>query len=101
MKTITLRKTGYRVKGISDLTLWGGENSSIMMKEFSVKNISKENLKKNLNDNGFGVESINGAICDIYENYEGTLRYLKTKTVGKVSERTEKHYEEYYHFRHD
>jgi len=101
MKTITLRKTGYVVSGISDLTSWGGGNFSIMMKEVSVKNISKENIKKNLNDNGFGVKSINGAICDIYESYEGTLRYLKTITVGKVSKRTKKHYEEYYGLRHD
>jgi len=46
----------------------------------------------NINDGGFGVQSINGAICDIYENYEGTLQYLKTKKVGSITEYTEEYY---------
>jgi hypothetical protein len=89
MKTLTLKKTGYTVKGTTDLTLWGGGNASIEMTNFEVDNIDKKTLLENLNDNGFGVEKINGAVCDIYENFEGTLKFLKTVTVGKISDNTE------------
>jgi len=92
MKTITLKKTGYYVTGVSDLTLWGNEPGCIIMKPFRINNIKKRTLLENINDNQFGVQSINGAICDINENYEGTHRFLKTVIVGKVSDHTVEYY---------
>ncbi len=89
MERLTLKRTGYTVKGISDLTPWGGGNACIEMSPFEVKNIRKITLLNNINDNGFGVEHINGAICNIYKNFEGVLRYYKTITIGKVSKNTE------------
>jgi hypothetical protein len=93
MKTLTLKKIGFTVKGTADLTLWGGGNACIEMKSFDVKKIDFKTLKENLNDNGFGVEKINGGICEVYENYEGTLKFLKTIEIGKISEKTRE-----YHF---
>uniref|UniRef100_A0A6M3L7R5 Uncharacterized protein n=1 Tax=viral metagenome TaxID=1070528 RepID=A0A6M3L7R5_9ZZZZ len=93
MKTLTLKKVGYVVKGMADLKPWGGGNACIEMTPFKIKRISDKILMDNINDAGFGVENINGAICDIYEDYEGTLRYLTTKRVGKVSEHTEVKYD--------
>lgn len=92
MKTITLKKQGYTIKGVADLTLWGGGNACIVMKSFAVGNIQKKTLLANLNDNGYGVESINGGICDIYEDFEGTLRIYKTVEIGKVSDYTREYY---------
>ena len=86
---LTLKLTGYTVKGTADLTPWGGGNACIEMAPFNVKRTDKRTLLSNINDNGFGVQAINGAICDIYKNYEGTLQYLKTVIVGKISDRTE------------
>ena len=91
-KTLKLKFTGYLVKGTSDLTMCGGGNASIEMSPFKVQDIKKATLLKNINDAQFGVESINGAICNIYEDYEGTLVFLKTVEVGKVSEKTVKAY---------
>jgi len=92
MKTLTLKLKGYTVKGIADLTLWGGGNGCIEMKPFFIgqKSIVNDDklLLENCNDNGFGVQSINGAICDIFENYEGTLNFLETIEVGEISEHT-------------
>jgi len=95
MKTLTLKLTGYTIKGISDLSLWGGGNACIEMDAFTVDNIDEKTLLNNINDAGFGVEKINGAICAIYENYEDTLKYIKSITVGKVSENTENTYNQY------
>jgi hypothetical protein len=53
MKKLTLKKTGYTVKGTADLTLWGGGNASIEMQSFDVNSIDKKTLLDNINDNGF------------------------------------------------
>ena len=87
-KTITLAFSNYVVKGLADVTHWGGGNACIEMDPFNINSIKDEDLLKNLNDGGFRVESINGAICDIFENYEGTLQFLRTKRVGRVSSHT-------------
>src|ERR1035437_108233 len=81
-----LKLTGYKVKGVSDLSMWGGGNASIEMKPFDVDKPTRANLLNNINDNGFGVQSINGAICDVYKNFEGTLEFLCQFVFGKVSE---------------
>jgi hypothetical protein len=93
---ITLKFTNYYVTGVADLSLWGGGNAAIVMEPFTVENPNKSTLLKNLNDSGFGVESINGAVCDIYKNYEGHNVFLKGEIiVGKVSEYTKKTYKEW------
>ena len=94
MKTLTLIKKGYVIKGVSDLTPWGGGNACIPMYSFATKTIQVKEILEGINDAGFGVEKINGAICDIYENFEGTLRWIKTITVGKVSKHTQEFFNE-------
>jgi hypothetical protein len=91
MRTLTLKKSGYIIKGVADLSLWGGGNACIEMATFDVKT-----LKNNINDNGFGVEKINGAICNVFENYEGTLKFLKTVEIGKISDNTRDNYNNQY-----
>jgi hypothetical protein len=96
-KTLTLKKTGYTITGTADLTAWGGGNACIEMAKFNVDKIDIKTLKENLNDNGFGVQSINGGICDIYENYEGTIRFLKTVEIGKISSHTREYHDNNYY----
>jgi hypothetical protein len=94
--SIKLKFTNYYVTGVADLTLWGGGNAAIVMEPFMVDILHKSVLLENLNDSGFGVESINGAVCDIYKNYEGYNVFFKERiVVGKVSEYTKKTYEEW------
>ena len=95
-KTLTLEMTGYIMKGVADITLWGGDKACIEMTPVRVRNINEEYLKTHINDAGFGVENINGAICDIYEDYEGTLQYKETITIGEVSIHTSQYYEDNY-----
>jgi len=86
MKEITLKLTGYYVTGTADITLWGGGDTCIEMEPFNVKTIKE--IPDNINDSGFGVESINGAVCSIFRNYEGTHVYARTIIIGDVSELT-------------
>lgn len=87
MKSITLELTDYVIKGIADITDWYSQGGCIEMKSFNIKSLKE--IKDNLNDNGFGVQSINGAICDVYRNYEGTLKYARTLYIGNISEHTQ------------
>lgn len=86
MKQLTLKLSGYHIEGTADLSMWGGGNASIEMQPFEVKRI--KDIRNDINDAGFGVESINGAICAIYRNYQGTHVFARTITVGNVSEDT-------------
>ena len=68
-KSITLEHTGYRVTGTAYVTLWGGDNGTITMKPFQMTELTEAGVIAGLNDNGFGVQSIDGADCDIYAIY--------------------------------
>ena len=93
MRTVTLKQTGYYVTGISDLTMWGGGNACIEMKAFEIPKVNKKILLENINDNGFGVSSINGAVCNIYVLYEnGYKEFQKQVIVGNVSDDTKEYH---------
>jgi len=95
-KSVRLKFTNYKVSGLADVFIWGGGRACIEMTPFTVTNLNKETLLEKINDGGFGVERINGAICDVSENFEGHLVFKETLTVGNVSEHTFDHYSEGY-----
>ena len=93
MNTITLKQQGYLIKGVSDLTPWGGGNAAIQMTSFKVSTLKE--IKDGINDGGFGVENINGAVCDVYRLYKGNGEYdsdysvfARTLFIGKISDNT-------------
>jgi hypothetical protein len=93
MKSKTLRREGFFVSGVADLNLWGGGKGSIEMRPFTCQHLRE--ARKKLNDAGFGVEKINGAICDVFRLYEnGYKEFGRTVRIGKVAEYVE---EAYYH----
>jgi hypothetical protein len=74
-KTKTMRTTliGYDVSGTAMVTPWGGGDGEIEMKTtfLPAKFLSKDNVLRCVNDNGFGVQSINGAwvmVTEVYDN---------------------------------
>jgi len=91
MKTITLKQTGYYITGLAIVKPWGGGRAYISMNSFNVKKL--KDIKDNINDNGFGVEAILGAICEIYTNYEGHHVYKNEIAIGTV---TQKDWDFYY-----
>jgi hypothetical protein len=96
MRNKTLEFKGFMISGMSDLTLWGGGNACIEMKPFFVNHLKE--IRDKINDSGFGVESINGGICDIskvYQNGHGRYQeYARTIYVGDYSDSTlDRYYE--------
>lgn len=86
--TITLEFTGYEVSGTAFLSLWGGGKSTIQMKPYSVKTLDGKEIWEGVNDNGFGVEKIEGAVCHIskiygkgYDKYLGKMEFKDGKKI--------------------
>ncbi len=87
MKPITLNFEGFYIRGVADVTPWLGGRGHIEMAPFRVKHLKE--IKDGINDNGFGVASINGAYCDIYKMYTGGyVIYGRSVVVGDVSDGT-------------
>lgn len=85
----------YYVNGITCGTDWYGNKGFIPMTGFYTDKIDKETLSENINDSGFGLQSIDGAILSIfsvYEDKEGTSsqKFLKEKRIGTIHDGAEK-----------
>jgi hypothetical protein len=78
MKALSLDFKGYSIQGEAHMTLWGGAQGSINMQEVFIEDgqLSADRLKESVNDNGFGCQSIDYAIVDIYKCY-GEYPYYK------------------------
>lgn len=83
LKSKTIKKIGYKIEGTVSVNHWGGGNGEGDMQPFAIfhSEFTEEDLERvipqGLNDNGFGVESFNWAIVDVYELYEyGVKDYM-------------------------
>lgn len=81
MRTKTINQTGIVIGGSAVLNLWGGGKGEIEMERTFLpnKHISKDNILRCVNDNGFGCESIASADIDIYVKYDnGSIEIERT-----------------------
>lgn len=79
-KTLTLKQTGFWIEGTAKLLLWGGNECEINMDPFHV--MSLDEIPGKINDGKFGCQRILEAECDMYEDYEGTHRWVETRNYG-------------------
>ena len=96
---LTITFVGYEIRGVAEVSLWGGGIKPIQMRPFMTDDPSRPNLLKCLNSNDVEVEWINGAICHIHgvwaDEWGNKLkRFYQTLTVGKVSRSTKDFREE-------
>lgn len=86
-KTKTIEMIGYYVSGTLNVSLWGGDKGDIEIKPIVINNPNmtletvKEIIPNGINDNGFGVESFNYAILDIFELYEYDVKIMVEASV--------------------
>jgi len=90
MKTITVEKIGYIIKGYAVLTDWYNQRGYIEMKPFRIKKLTSKQLKEGLNDNGFGCQSIDGAEVHVYEEYERGVEELVDSKFINLSKMSKK-----------
>lgn len=81
-KEMKVKLIGYEVSGEAVLHLWGGDKGSIEMNASIIKEdkLSKDNILRCVNDNGFGCELIERATIHVIELYEHGA-YGKTVTL--------------------
>ena len=64
-KTMTVQAIGFQIVGMTALALWGGGEGVIPMEPVKLAHESfptEEQIREAINDNGFGVECMEGAI---------------------------------------
>jgi hypothetical protein len=71
-KTKTITQVGITISGTAMLHLWGGGTGEIDMKKTFIPNakITKDNILRCVNDNGFGCEGIKRAFIEISIKYD-------------------------------
>ena len=84
IKKLILKRQGFFVTGTADVTPWGGGRASIPMESFTVKHLKE--IKDNINDSGFGVEKINGAICEVFDDFGKCQEYRRQLVIGDVKD---------------
>jgi len=77
---------GYKVSGDAVLNLWGGGQGEIRMQAqlLPAKHLSKDNVLRCVNDNGFGCESIDSAhvrVTEVWRREDGG-GFIMGKTVS-------------------
>jgi hypothetical protein len=70
-KQISLDHWGYELRGEALLNLWGGGQGTIEMSPVRIPDheLTHTNIKRSINDNGFGCESVESATIVIYDVY--------------------------------
>jgi len=86
----------FRVCGFSEVSLWGGGIASIEMDGFCVNSLKE--IKEKINDGKFGVKTIIGAVCHIYDCFPAVsgIRYRKTVFINLNGELSDKFIEDSY-----
>ena len=85
MKTKTLKQIGYTVGGVATCTTWDEMSGTIEMDRCFIPlgKMRKTKLLNSINDGGFGVQSINSAVINIYDQYENDYKeYNRTIHVN-------------------
>ena len=67
-KTMTVQAIGFQIVGMTALALWGGGEGVIPMEPVELTQESfptEEQIREAINDNGFGVECMEGAVVRV------------------------------------
>ena len=84
MRTKTLKQIGYEVSGQLTMNMWGGGKGTIEMQPRQFQELTTENVLRSVNDSGFGCESYDSAVVDVYVLYErGLTDYLTSVEFDK------------------
>jgi len=93
-KTLKVKAIGFQVVGMTALALWGGGEGVIPMEPVRLAQESfptQEQIREAINDNGFGVECMEGAVVRVDTLYEyGARTYGDTEFIN-LSGYSDKH----------
>ena len=93
-QTITVRAIGFQIVGLTALALWGGGEGVIPMKPVNLTQEcfpTKEQIREAINDNGFGVECMEGAIVRVDTLFEYGARTYGDEEFINLAGYSDKH----------
>ena len=74
---MTVKLVGFQIVGLTALALWDGSEGTIPMKPVKLVQTTyptQEQIRESINDNGFGVECMEGAVVRVDALYEHDAR---------------------------
>ena len=93
-KTMTVQAIGFQIVGMTALALWGGGEGVIPMEPVKLAQESfptEEQIREAINDNGFGVQAMEGAVVRVDTIWEhGAKTYGEAQFVN-LSGYSDKH----------
>ena len=91
---MTVQAIGFQIVGMTALALWGGGEGVIPMEPVKLAQESfptEEQIREAINDNGFGVECMEGAVVRVDTLYEhGAKTYGEAQFIN-LSGYSDKH----------
>lgn len=79
---LTLTMTGYWIEGTAYVTDCFGRAGTIQMKPFQVRTLARRGIVKNINDSGFGAQTINMAEMTVYKLFGSSTKvYAKMMRI--------------------
>ena len=103
-QTMTIKQVGYVIEGLTALALWGGGEGCIPMEPVRLDQENfptKEQIREAINDNGFGVECMEGAVVRVDTLYEhGAKTYGDAQFVNLDKGYSDRHVMEILNYGH-
>lgn len=91
---ITVKQIGYQIVGLTALALWGGGEGTIPMEPVKLTQEdfpTEQQIRDAINDNGFGVECMEGAVVRVDTIYEHGAKTYGDALFVNLSRYSDKH----------
>jgi hypothetical protein len=71
MKNLSLDLKGFKITGVATIELWDGGVGQVQMESFFLPSdkLTHGNIKRSINDNGYGTKKVFSARINIYKVY--------------------------------
>jgi len=90
MKEVILKQIGIQLEGTVKIIGWYNNAGYIEMNPVTLDNkedVTNDEIKDELNDGGFGCQSIEGAIVDVFILFENGYKELnRSETIGNITD---------------
>lgn len=94
-QTMNIKQVGYQIVGMTALDLWGGGEGVIPMEPVKLTQESfptTEQIRESINDNGFGVQAMEGAVVRVDTIWEhGAKTYGEAQYINLENGYTDRH----------
>lgn len=91
---MTIKRIGFQIVGMTALALWGGGEGTIPMEPVRLEQETfptEQQIREAINDNGFGVECMEGAVVRVDTIWEHGAKTYGDAQFVNISNYSDKH----------